>query len=44
MGRDCSAGWRVSSVSGGVSVDLNATRRESEETEHGVGLRVGRKW
>ena len=43
-GRDYRVGLRVSSLRGGVSVDLNATRSESEETEHGVGLRVGRKW
>ena len=45
-GRDYALGWRVSTISSDVSVDLNATRRESEQTdtEHGVGVRLDVRW
>lgn len=45
-GRDYALGWRVSTLSEDVSVDVNATRRESEQTdtEHGVGVRLDVRW
>ena len=45
-GRDYALGWRVSTISSDVSVDVNATRRESEQTdtEHGVGVRLDVRW
>ncbi len=45
-GRDYALGWRVSTISSDISVDVNATRRESEQTdtEHGVGVRLDVRW